>query len=76
MRVVIEIQDDAELRRVTSLLREEGIEIRVGGDGASAPIAFDAAQRYDELTKRFGSFRGTLPPNYSFDRDELHDRHG
>ena len=76
MRVVIEVQDDAELQRVTRLLREEGVEVRVGGDGAPASPAFDPEKRYQELKERFSEFRITLPPDYTFDRNEIHDRHG
>ena len=74
MKVIIEIESDDDLRRVREVFGEERIEVRHGGDGASAP-PFDPERRREELRRAFGRFRGTIPPDYTFDRDELHARH-
>lgn len=39
MRVIIEVRDDAELRRVVAVLRDESVEVRLGGDGGPAGAA-------------------------------------
>ena len=82
MRIIIEIESDDDLRRIREAFGEERLDIRPSndlrpsGDGAPAAPAFDPEKRYQELKERFSEFRITLPPDYKFDRNEIHDRHG
>lgn len=74
MRIVIEVQDADELRRVTDVLREEGVEIRSGGDGGPSAPAATSEHRQQAFVDALRQFRGVLPPGYTLDRDALHDR--
>ena len=72
MRVTIEVESDQELERVASFLREQGVAVQVGGDGGGTSPRLSRQAFLEELRQ----FQGTIPPDYTFDRDEIHDRHG
>lgn len=41
MRVIIEVQDEAELARVVTALGAASVEVTLGGDGGPAPVEPD-----------------------------------
>ena len=71
VRIEVDARESHIVRAVAERLREHGVE--PGGDGAAA---FDPEARYRELDRMFSDYRITLPPDYRFDRNEIHDRHG
>jgi antitoxin MazE len=57
----------AAIVEILGLKEGDDVEIRAAGTGT-----FDAAQKPDreELLERLRRFRGTLPADFKFDRDE------
>jgi antitoxin MazE len=61
----------AAIVEILGLKEGDDVEIRVSGTGT-----FDVAQTPDrqELLERLRRFRGTLPADFKFDRDEANSR--
>jgi antitoxin MazE len=61
----------AAIVEILDLKVGDDIEVRVAGTGP-----FDVAQKADreELLRRLRRFRGTLPADFKFDRDEANAR--
>jgi hypothetical protein len=64
MRVIIEVDNEDELREALSLLWDRVVEVR------ERP----SISRQDRLRQIFRKYRGRLPEGYRLDRDDAHDR--
>ena len=63
MRVIIEVDNKEELAETLTLLGDRPVEVR------ERPTL-----RQDRLQEIFRKYRGRLPEDYRFDREEAHDR--
>ncbi len=63
MRIIIEVDNEKELRETLALLGDRPVEVRT-----------QVSLRRDRLEQIFHRYRGHLPEAYRFDRDEAHER--
>ena len=67
MRVIIEIENEDDLTRLTEILRDAQVTV-------IREPARPAPDRRAVLQRLFSTYRVDLPDGFAFDRDEAHER--